>query len=131
MTEPHASMQVCVLLRRAHKAQLLEPRQQQRAGLSSTFRPTAHFLLFFGAPSTCPNAPEIALLVPKVRILVWQVVEGAQVQVADLHHPCQALQWLGRRLALACMGTAQSCCIFFLKSACISGFGLLLALNCR
>ena len=46
--------------------------------------------------------PQVALLVPKVRVVVGQVVEGAEVQVADLHHPCEAIQRLRGRLSLAC-----------------------------
>jgi len=58
-----------------------------------------------GAPGTrrrAGRAPQVALLVAEVRVVVGQVVEGGEVQVAHLHHPRQPVQRLHRRLALAC-----------------------------
>ncbi len=58
-----------------------------------------------GAPGTrrrARRAPQVALLVAEVRVVVGQVVEGGEVQVAHLHHPRQPVQRLHRRLALAC-----------------------------
>ncbi len=53
------------------------------------------------------GAPEVPLLVPKVRIMVGQVVKGAQVQVADLDHPSKTVQRLCWRLSLSCTDKAR------------------------
>lgn len=53
------------------------------------------------------GAPEVPLLVPKVRIVVGQVVEGAQVQVADLNYPSKTVQRLCWRLPLSCTDKAR------------------------
>lgn len=57
--------------------------------------PLHRYALCSVARRACANgatrAPQVALLVAKVCVVVGQVVEGAEVQVADLHHPRQPI----------------------------------------